>query len=122
MLIYDLHSCRLRPLLDEPVPEDELKFRNQRERKAHDLLAVKNAVKLESENHIHDVGIEITGKIREEKNDFRPLLRLSNESRVLKAECTCPHFRKHQLKEGPCQHLIALRLKFGEIEIEREGY
>ena len=119
LLIYDLHSCRLRPLLDEPVPEDELKFRNQRERKAHDLLAVKNAVKLESENHIHDVGIEITGKIREEKNDFRPLLRLSNESRVLKAECTCPHFRKHQLKEGPCQHLIALRLKFGEIEIER---
>ena len=119
LLIYDLHSCRLRPLLDEPVPEDELKFRNQRERKAHDLLAVKNAVKLESENHIHGVGIEITGKIREEKNDFRPLLRLSNESRVLKAECTCPHFRKHQLKEGPCQHLIALRLKFGEIEIER---
>lgn len=119
LLIYDLHSCRLRPLLDKPIPEDELKFRNQRERHAYDLLAAKNAVKLENENYIHDVGVEIIGKIRDDKKDFRPLLRLSNESRVLKAECTCPHFRKHQLKEGPCEHLIALRLRFGEIEIDR---
>ena len=119
LLIFDLHSCRIRPLLDEPLPVETLKYRNSKERKAHDLLAGSTSVKIEGENHIHGVGVEVTGKVREDKKDLRPLLRLSNEGRVLKAECTCQFYRKHQLKEGPCEHLIALRLKFGELEIER---
>ncbi|MEZ0374004.1 MAG: SWIM zinc finger family protein, partial [Candidatus Sericytochromatia bacterium] len=58
LIIYDLHSCRLRPLLDEPLPLETLRFRNRRERLAYDLLA-KSAVRLESEEHIHEVGVEL---------------------------------------------------------------
>ncbi|HEY9842486.1 MAG TPA: SWIM zinc finger family protein, partial [Candidatus Obscuribacterales bacterium] len=120
LIIYDLHSCRLRPLLDEPLPLETLRFRNRRERLAYDLLA-KSAVRLESEEHIHEVGVELVGKVKSaaENREYRPLLRLNPEGRVLKADCSCSFFRKHQLKEGPCEHLIALRLRFGQLELAR---
>jgi len=122
LIIYDLHSCRLRPLLDEAIPLEELRFRNRRERLAHDLMAKSGAVKLESEENIHEVGVELVGKIKvaTDKRDYRPLLRLSTEGRVFKAECTCAFYRKHQLKEGPCEHLIALRLRYGLLQLERK--
>lgn len=122
VLMYDLSHFRLRPLLDEPLPAESLRFRSRRERLGHDLLAQKGCVSIESENHIHSVGVELVGKIklRAEKREYRPLLRLNGEGRVLKAECTCPHYRKHALKEGPCEHLIALRLHYGQLELDRK--
>ncbi|MEK7431979.1 MAG: SWIM zinc finger family protein [Cyanobacteriota bacterium] len=122
LLMYDMNTCRLRPLLDEMPTWDELEFRNRKERKAHDLIAQKDTVILESEEHIHDIGVELVGKVKvkEEKREYRPVLKINSEGRVLKAECTCSFFRKHKLKEGPCEHLIALRIRFGQIEIERK--
>jgi hypothetical protein len=122
ILMFDLSHFRLRPLLDEPLPAEALRFRSRRERLGHDLLAPKGCVSLESENHIHAVGVEIVGKlkIRAEKREYRPLLRMSGEGRVLKAECTCPFYRKHALKEGPCEHLIGLRLHYGKLELDRK--
>lgn len=122
LLMYDMTSIRLRPLLDEMPTWDEMKFRNMKERKAFDLIAKKDTVVLESEEHIHDVGVELIGKVKdlEEKRDYRPLLKINPEGRILKAECTCSFFRKHKLKEGPCEHLIALRIRFGQLEIERK--
>lgn len=122
LIMYDMHHCRLRPLLDQMPTWDELKFRNIKERKAHDLIAQKDSVTLESEEHIHEVGVELVGKVKvkEEKREYRPLLRITAEGRILKADCTCSFFRKHKLKEGPCEHLISLRMKYGQIEIERK--
>lgn len=123
LILYDLHSCRLRPLLDQPLPAETLRFRNPRERQAYDLLA-RGAVQLESEEHLHEVGVEIVGKVSvaADKRDYRALLRLGPDGRVLKADCSCSFFAKHQLKEGPCEHLMALRLKFGQIEQERRAH
>lgn len=122
VLMYDMTICRLRPLLDEMPTWDALEFRNRKERKAYDLIAQKDSVILESEEHIHGVGVELVGKVKvkEEKREYRPVLKINPEGRVLKAECTCPFFRKHKLKEGPCEHLISLRIRFGKIEIERK--
>lgn len=124
LMMYDFASCRLRPLLDEPLPPEALRYRNRRERLAYDLLQSvnkSNAVSLTSEEHLHGIGIEIVGKVKvaADGREYRPLLRFNAEGRVLKADCSCPQFRKHQLKEGPCEHLMALRLLFGRLEIER---
>lgn len=40
----------------------------------------------------------------------RPLLSVDHEGQILDATCTCRHFRKHRLTQGPCQHMLALRL------------
>ena len=114
---------RYRPLTGVPLDPGRLEFRNARERRAHDLCAEKGAVKIVTENRIHDVGLELTGKVAvaADKREYRPELLLDDDGRVKKAECTCAFFRKHQLKEGPCEHLIALRLAEAREEAARRA-
>ncbi|MCA9634541.1 MAG: SWIM zinc finger family protein [Myxococcales bacterium] len=113
LLMYDVAGgvYRHRPLLGEAIDPDRLEFRNLRERIAHDLIAAK-AVKITHESRIFGVGLEITGevKVKADRREYRPQLTIDDEGRVRKAECTCTFFRKHKLKEGPCTHLIALRM------------
>jgi predicted DNA-binding WGR domain protein len=112
---------RHRPLTGAPLDAARFEFRNARERRAHDLCAQKGAVRLASSNRIHGVGLELTGKITvaADKREYRPELLVDDEGRVKKAECTCAFFRKHQLKEGPCEHLVALRLLEAREEAKR---
>jgi predicted DNA-binding WGR domain protein len=114
---------RHRPLTGAPLDFSRFEFRNVRERRAHDLCAQKGVVRIASENRIHGVGLELTGKITvaADKREYRPELLLDDEGRVKKAECTCAFFRKHQLKEGPCEHLIALRLFEAREEVKRRA-
>lgn len=122
-LMFDVarDAYRYRPLTQEKIEPERFAFRNTRERRAHDLLAEKGAVKIAQENRIHGVGLELTGKVAvtAEKREYRPQLLLDDEGRVRKAECTCAFFRKHQLKEGPCEHLVALRLAQAQVENKR---
>ncbi len=124
-LMFDVarEVYRHRPLTGEPLSAARFAFRNGRERRAHDLCAQKGAVRLASANRIHGVGLELTGKITvvADKREYRPELLLDDEGRVKKAECTCAFFRKHQLKEGPCEHLVALRLFEAREEAKRRS-
>ncbi|MGB1276932.1 MAG: SWIM zinc finger family protein, partial [Nannocystaceae bacterium] len=76
-LMYDLARdvYRLRPLVGADLNLERLQFRNKRERVAHDLLAGDN-VKIVSENRIHGVGLELTGKVdvAADKREYRPVL------------------------------------------------
>lgn len=113
-LMYDISKdvYRLRPLTSEPLDMARLEFRNQRERFAHDLLNRKDAVKIESENRIFGTGVELVGKadVKEDRREYRPTMLINEEGQVVKAECTCTLFRKQKLKQGPCPHLLALRI------------
>jgi predicted DNA-binding WGR domain protein len=124
-LMFDVarEAYRFRPLTGAPLDPGRFEFRNDRERRAHDLCAEKGAVKIVTENRIHDVGLELTGKVAvaAEKREYRPELLLDDDGRVKKAECTCAFFRKHQLKEGPCEHLVALRLAEAREEALRRA-
>jgi SWIM zinc finger len=114
---------RYRPLTSAPLDPSRFEFRNERERRAHDLCAEKGAVQIVTENRIHDVGLELVGKaaVTADKREYRPELLLDDDGRVKKAACTCAFFRKHQLKEGPCEHLVALRLTAAREEAARRA-
>jgi predicted DNA-binding WGR domain protein len=122
-LMYDLAAnvYRLRALTDLPLDLSRLEYRNQAERLAHDLLTRRGAVKIVSENRIAGTGLELTGQVTvpEDRREYRPQMLLSDEGQVSKAECTCTFFRKQGLKEGPCPHLVALRLAYAEQEARR---
>lgn len=113
-VMYDLAAgvYRHRPLLEVEIDRSRLEFRNLRERVAHDLIAGK-AVKIEQESRVFGVGLEVTGEVavKADRREYRPAMTLDDDGRVRKAECTCSFYRKHKLKEGPCAHLIALRVK-----------
>ncbi len=123
-LMYDLaHGVyRLRPLSEKPIDFTKLEYRNVREKQAYDLMTRRHAVDLVSENRIPGSGLEIVGKVSvsEDGRDYRPMLLLGDEGQVMKAECTCSLFRKQGLKNGPCAHLIALRLIHAKREADRK--
>lgn len=125
LFMFDVacEAYRFRPLTGEALDPARFEFRNDRERRAHDLSAEKGAVKIVTENRIHGEGLELTGKVHvaAEKREYRPALLVDDEGRVRKAECTCAFFRKHQLKEGPCEHLVALRLAEAREEQRRKA-
>jgi hypothetical protein len=122
-LMYDIANVvyRYRPIIDKPLDLVRLQYRNQREKVAHDLLTRRGAVKIQSENRIAGVGLELTGQVsvEEDKRDYRPQMVLADEGQVRKVTCTCSTFRKQGIKGGPCVHLIALRLAFAEKEARK---
>jgi uncharacterized Zn finger protein len=43
------------------------------------------------------------------------------EGRVAEASCTCPTYRRSGLREGPCEHMIALRLAYARKRAEEDA-
>jgi hypothetical protein len=122
-LMYDIANnvYRYRPITAQPLDLARLQFRNAREKVAHDLLTRRGAVRIQSENRIAGIGLELTGQVsvEEDKRDYRPQMVLADEGQVRTVTCTCAGFRKHGIKAGPCVHLIALRLAFAEKEAKK---
>jgi len=122
LVMVDLaaNAYRLRPLLIEDPDPDSLRYRNDNERVAWDLLAAK-AVKLTKEERSHGVGTELvaTVAVAADKREYRTSFTLDDEGRVRSGQCTCHAFRTHGLKEGPCSHLLALRLRYADLQNTR---
>jgi hypothetical protein len=56
-------------------------------------------------------GYKLSGSARgADKNQVRPLLHVDHEGHIIEASCTCAFYKKHQLTQGPCEHVLALRL------------
>ncbi len=52
----------------------------------------------------------------------RPLLHVDAEGRIIEASCTCAFAKKSQLTQGPCEHVLALRLAhMSRLEDEQKG-
>lgn len=101
-----------RPLLATPPPADALRYRDAREAAAHRLLADAAQVTL---TKVHDLGAEgerIEGQVDDARAHRRFIagFTIDREGRTAGATCTCPAFRRAGVKEGPCEHMIALRV------------
>ncbi|MBL8113274.1 MAG: SWIM zinc finger family protein [Acidobacteria bacterium] len=56
-------------------------------------------------------GYKLSGSARGASGPrVRPLLHVDYEGQIIEASCTCAHFRSHGLTQGPCEHVLALRL------------
>jgi hypothetical protein len=113
---HDLATGELfaRPLTATPVSPVQLRFRDPREAAAHRLLAERGAVTL---TKVADQGIEgraIEGQVVDAKahRTFHPGFTIDREGRTGSATCTCSAFRRAGVKEGPCEHMIALRVAY----------
>jgi predicted DNA-binding WGR domain protein len=121
-LMYDIDNgvYRYRALTEHPLDWDRLEFRNDNERVAYDHLA-KEAVTLESENRVHSKGIEVIGQlhVEAEQRDYRVEFVITPIGFLTRVKCTCRMFRTHRLKNGPCSHIVALRLWYAREEARR---
>jgi hypothetical protein len=113
---HDLATGELfaRPLTAAPVAAAALRFRDAREAAAHRLLGEAGAVTL---TKVHDRGLDgrtIEGQVVDARahRTFHPSFTLDQEQRTSAASCTCSAFRRAGIKEGPCEHMIALRVRY----------
>ncbi len=123
---HDLATGELfaRPLTPSPVSPALLKFSGPREAAAHRLLGEAGAVTI---SKVADQGIEgraIEGQVVDAKahRTFYPGFTIDREGRTASATCTCSTFRRSGVKEGPCEHMIALRVAYarGQARLEAE--
>ncbi len=112
---------RFRPLTETPLDHERLRFRNRREREAHDLVEGHGgSVEITGENEIVGRGVEFTAKVNVEadQREYETKFQLTPDGRLYRPDCTCAFFQKHQLKEGPCPHLYALRMVVARKRLE----
>lgn len=127
--LYDLGRGVYRPrdLLGQPVDEALIRYGNVREEQAHRLLgdgkAAAGEVKLTKIHEIVGEGLEIQGEItdREARRSYHVGFTLDTEGRARDASCGCPTFRRSGMREGPCEHLLALRLAYGRQRAAEEA-
>lgn len=108
-VIYDLNQgvYRVRELSREPLPMEKLRFASERELSANRILAHGHA-----NVHARDSadGVRMESIIRDGQREFTPKLFLNHDEQLIRAECSCNFFQQNQLRQGPCEHIIAARL------------
>jgi hypothetical protein len=108
--IFDLDKgvYRKRELTRDPLPMEKLRFSNERETAAAQLLH-RGKIAIDRAESV-DGGLRLEGRIKDEDNKlFAPQLVFDSEQRQVGGECTCDWFIRNRLHRGPCQHMLALR-------------
>jgi len=58
-------------------------------------------------------GVKLSGSAKGLDGErVRPLVHLDQQSNISEASCSCKFYEKHKLTQGPCEHILALRLLF----------
>ncbi len=128
-ILYDVARGTYRPreLMPTPVDEASIRFGNELEARAHRLLGDggpgAGEVKVTKVHEVVGEGTRIHGEVvdREAVRSFFPAFTLDLEGRVKEASCGCPHFRRSGLREGPCEHMMALRLAYARQRAAEEA-
>lgn len=134
--IFDLsrNVWRARELSREPLPLDKLRFSNEREQKANELLT-KAGVVLQNFN-LTGAGYEVKGLVNApiappppprsrfgrqpppppvaSKVASAVWFQTDGDDRLVKGDCTCNFHQQNQLRQGPCEHILALRMSFAQ--------
>lgn len=117
-VVFDLVRGQFRPrqLLDFAIDVAAIRFGGEREKLAHRLLGDAGqsggTVRLTKVHDLGGEGVELSGEVEdiEARRTFAPSFILDGEGRVRGANCTCLQFRRSGVREGPCEHLLALRI------------
>lgn len=99
-----------------------LKFRDAKEAAAHRLISEPAAVTITKVADAPE-GRAIEGQVVDAKahRTFYPQFTIDREGRTGAASCTCSAFRRAGIKEGPCEHMIALRVALVREEARLEA-
>jgi hypothetical protein len=110
--VFDLNKrvYRARELSREPLPLEQLRFANPREEAAA-LFLVQQAVALTATEVDAEGRLDLRGSVRHKDKTFHPSLTVDRDQRMVRAECTCNWHQQHKLFQGPCEHILALRME-----------
>ncbi len=109
--IYDMNlkKYRIRELSREPLPMDALRFSSPQEGKATQLIDAGKVTVQATEN---DGILKLTGTVRDHHKTYHPEVWIDKDERITKGSCSCNFYNMNQMRKGPCEHILALRMKF----------
>jgi hypothetical protein len=111
-VLYDMHkrSYRVRELSGEPLPMDKLQFSNEREEKASNFVLA-NLVTL-GKTYQQEEQTEIHGAVMDNAKTYSTTVVIDNNMKLVDANCNCWYFGQNKLHKGPCEHILATRVKW----------
>ncbi|MFD2110960.1 SWIM zinc finger family protein [Thiorhodococcus fuscus] len=112
--IFDIDKgvYRVRELSREPLPMDRLRFVSPREEAATRLVeAHRVSVR---RNAAPDQCLELTGTVKDGSHVHQAMLLLDADRRMIQARCSCNFYQQNKLFQGPCEHILALRMAKSE--------
>src|SRR5262249_11039937 len=119
-VLFDIDRQLYRPraLFAEPIDEARIRYGSPREALAHRLLGDEAGDARQSSSSgtlskVHQLigeGTEISGEIDDQAQQRRyaPRFTLDLEGQVKEAWCNCRTYERSGLREGPCEHMMAL--------------
>jgi hypothetical protein len=112
LVLYDLtqNLYRIRALTQTPLPISKLRFSNGREAQAQTFIT-QNKVSLETPETV-EKNTHLRGLVTEGSVDYHPELSIDHDYRIHSAICQCHFYHQNKMRQGPCEHMIALRLSF----------
>ncbi len=111
-VIYDGRQqlWRSRELSAEPLPLSSLRFQNPREEAASALVS-QGAVQLDTPSDVAGTKHRLlTGTVTDGSKVYKPRVVIDEDERIIDADCTCNTYQQHKLMQGPCEHILALRV------------
>ncbi len=109
-VMYDMDKevYRIRELSQDPLPFEQLRFANEREDTANQFI-MQNKVKVNVKNN--DNCTILNGTVEDGDKKFYTRLMIDKDERLIEADCQCAFYKKNKLYKGPCEHILATRMK-----------
>jgi hypothetical protein len=113
-VIYDINNntYRVRELSREALPMEELRFANPREESANRFVLANHVSQLIVDTK--DSKKQIKGNVRDKDKTFTPELVIDSDERLVSGKCSCNFFQQNKLMQGPCEHMLAIRIALRE--------
>lgn len=110
-VIYDLSQgvYLLRELSREPLPLASLRFASAQEEKAAQLVALR-CISAKNRSAAADGSVRLEGRAKDDSSQYQVWIRLDSDARMVEARCDCSFYQRNKLHQGPCEHMLALRL------------
>jgi len=116
--IWDLDKqvYRARELSRQPLPMDRLRFVNEREQAATRFLETGD-VKFKVTGTDEKGRTSIRGGVKEKNRNYQATVTIDADERIVAATCTCNFFQQNRLRNGPCEHILAVRMRHGRNQL-----
>lgn len=110
--MFDLNKrvYRKRELSRDPLPMETLRFSNPREERATQIVAAGRVNITETAIDAH-TNFTLLGTVKDRERQFDVTLTTDPDERILRAACSCNWHQQNKLFKGPCEHILALRMR-----------
>lgn len=108
-VVYDLKNnvYRIRELKKDGIDIEALRFSNEIDKTAYELMESGAVSKLKSHKENDKISVNATVSGR-----YKTSVIINNDFKIIDGTCTCSYYHQNKMTKGPCEHILATRITF----------